>query len=87
MKPELKLNFRAFLDGVGSILDPFMKKAGYFSLPKSPKSDAEAIAEDWNATGNDLRNVLYFQSEYQTKLEQKFTVCPQIDMQMKLWYS
>jgi hypothetical protein len=90
MKLEHKLRLRSFLDGIGSTLEllPPMRDEDEDALGpmKSPKSDAEAIAEDWNATGNDLEKAINFQFVSQTKLEQEITVGPQqIDPQMKLW--
>lgn len=54
MKASLK---RAFNEGAESIMS---LQGGYFSIPSiSQKSDADAIREDWESVGRDLRYALH----------------------------
>lgn len=54
MKARLK---RAFNEGAGSIMS---LQGGYFSMPSIPhKSDADAIREDWERVGTDLKEAMH----------------------------
>ena len=76
----MKTRTRSFLDGIGSSLDMFPKvrTEHLFSAMRPPKSDAEALADDWNSTGNDLGKAILFQINTQPNAGKPVTVSPQL---------
>jgi hypothetical protein len=71
----------ALLSGMGSILEISPPARADFASMEPPLSDAEALADDWNATGNDLGRAVNFHIKAHTKMEQRVTLEPQA----KLW--